>query len=562
MAQLSINQIVSIIEDIATRHKQINDFGYGQTHQIGDTRPMNYPYLWVTTQPSTVVSNGSKLTTIEFEMTFIIADYLSNVDSSEVGQKSTNGLEITSDLQLILFDIISEINNHPFYVTNRISIKSNVTISPTYDERDDNVNAWAADVTITMPFAHKYCIAPISELPNSPVGTPQAITVFVKDDEGNTIATKAISSIDNIVTLPDINVTGSDGITYTSNAGADVVCDLAYNNLVEINLNFGIGSTIEWTLLAEIEQAAYYTSIDLTNFDSYIITVDAVTVSFPFTLLVGETLVFTGVLTNAEVEGLATFNGVYTNDLFQNDYVITLEFAPDHISGIQLWLDATDLSTITKDGSNFVSSWVDKSTNSYVINQAVAVSQAKWQNNKELLFDGVNDFYDLTQVLTPLATTTTGTWCCWVKPVNITLNETILSFAYTTNSTYIAIFSIAGKIRGNVINPAGVVLSQSITNSTVLSNSTWNHVSMVQDGISLKLYVNGIITSFTTSGSNLGAWFNNVVINNGRLGCIKYSSGSESVFFKGSIAEPLMYSRNLTSDEILQIYNYNKNTYV
>ncbi len=39
------------------------------------------------------------------------------------------------------------------------------------------------------------------------------------------------------------------------------------------------------------------------------------------------------------------------------------EFEPTAFSGNVLWLDASDESTITKDGSNLVTGWNDKTTN-------------------------------------------------------------------------------------------------------------------------------------------------------------------------------------------------------
>lgn len=166
MSNLTLNQTIAIFEDIASRHKQLEDFGTGPSYQIGNVRKMNYPYLWVTLQPSNVIKlgAGNKLREVDLNVTLILADQLSNVISDERGEESTNGLEVTSDLQSVLFDIVSEVNNHPFYRTNRIMIKSDVSFSPSFDEKDDSVNAIVADLTITMPFNHTYCDSPSASL--------------------------------------------------------------------------------------------------------------------------------------------------------------------------------------------------------------------------------------------------------------------------------------------------------------------------------------------------------------------------------------------------------------
>lgn len=69
---------------------------------------------------------------------------------------------------------------------------------------------------------------------------------------------------------------------------------------------------------------------------------------------------------------------------------------PSDVTGLKLWLDADDLSTITKDGSDFVSQWNDKSAEGNNVSQATGSLQPKWinsvQNGKPIIrFDGVDD---------------------------------------------------------------------------------------------------------------------------------------------------------------------------
>jgi len=64
---------------------------------------------------------------------------------------------------------------------------------------------------------------------------------------------------------------------------------------------------------------------------------------------------------------------------------------------LKVWLDADDSSTITKDGSNKVSQWNDKSGEANHVSNSTAGSQPLWvdsaQNSKPLIrFDGVDDF--------------------------------------------------------------------------------------------------------------------------------------------------------------------------
>ena len=66
--------------------------------------------------------------------------------------------------------------------------------------------------------------------------------------------------------------------------------------------------------------------------------------------------------------------------------------------GVSLWLDSTDLTTITKDGSNKVSKWVDKSTNAFQFIQNTAANQPIYTENSQngkatIAFNSTNSTY-------------------------------------------------------------------------------------------------------------------------------------------------------------------------
>ncbi len=72
-------------------------------------------------------------------------------------------------------------------------------------------------------------------------------------------------------------------------------------------------------------------------------------------------------------------------------------FTPTQISGLALWLDASDAATLTLDGSNNVSQWADKSGNARHVLQGVVNSRPKLVaggiGSKNVLeFDGTDDF--------------------------------------------------------------------------------------------------------------------------------------------------------------------------
>jgi len=71
-------------------------------------------------------------------------------------------------------------------------------------------------------------------------------------------------------------------------------------------------------------------------------------------------------------------------------------FLPTDVSGLKVWLDASDASTITKDGSDLVSQWDDKSGEGNDIAQATGSLQPLWvdsvQNSKPIIRgDGIDN---------------------------------------------------------------------------------------------------------------------------------------------------------------------------
>ena len=76
-------------------------------------------------------------------------------------------------------------------------------------------------------------------------------------------------------------------------------------------------------------------------------------------------------------------------------------FLPTDVSGLKVWLDASDASTITKDGGDAVSAWDDKTTESNDFAQATGSDQPLWVDSvlnslPVIRFDGTSDFMQRT----------------------------------------------------------------------------------------------------------------------------------------------------------------------
>ncbi len=180
-------------------------------------------------------------------------------------------------------------------------------------------------------------------------------------------------------------------------------------------------------------------------------------------------------------------------------------------------------------------------------------------------FDGSTSLLNIDSVLPDLASTTTGTWMCWVKPFDGTPSaiEALCSFGDTnaveilysrinTDGTFTALATKASTIQWKLD-----------TDSSVFSDKIWTHIALVQDGTEPVLYVNKEAVAQTFSNStDKTAWFSDLTgLDNGRIGCFDFNSGGDSNFFKGQISQPIIYDGILTSEEITQAYTSTKHLY-
>lgn len=149
---LTLNQIISKLETIATNHSQINHFGYGDLWEIleknSDT-PINYALMWVVIGNAT---KGSKDLSLSF--TIIVADL---VDKDEA-----NELEVLSDTLLICNDIIAEVKALADTASEDIYFDSNedgtINLTPFTERFDDELSGWSFDINIRIPYANNACI--------------------------------------------------------------------------------------------------------------------------------------------------------------------------------------------------------------------------------------------------------------------------------------------------------------------------------------------------------------------------------------------------------------------
>lgn len=185
-------------------------------------------------------------------------------------------------------------------------------------------------------------------------------------------------------------------------------------------------------------------------------------------------------------------------------------------------------------------------------------------NRYSTSFDGNNEYANIDDVYTALASTTTGTWECWFKPVDLGSGPSvgrIFNFGKTAAGADLIFleYTNGGLIR------AGATKSSStkwftFLDSAALSEGTWTHVMLVQNGVAPVIYINGIaVDQSITVTTDTTLWFSGItVLDNGRIANGNFSGLGETKFGKGNIDNVGFYNTNLSAAEALESYNSGK----
>lgn len=151
---VTINEILKKFKEFVESHKQLRDFGYGPTSDIGTSRQMEFPYLWVTHQSDSRINIENKTALPELKFTLLFMDQVINLENvrDAVGEDSDNGRDVISDCFQYLQDMVTEIEKS--YGKYGIKILENVRVFPAFDETPDKVNGWAGEITLKLSYVN------------------------------------------------------------------------------------------------------------------------------------------------------------------------------------------------------------------------------------------------------------------------------------------------------------------------------------------------------------------------------------------------------------------------
>ncbi len=216
-------------------------------------------------------------------------------------------------------------------------------------------------------------------------------------------------------------------------------------------------------------------------------------------------------------------------------------FTPASIAGLRVWLDFSNLSTITKDGGNNVSAVSDLSGNGFTFAQGTGAQQPLWvsaaRNGLDVLqFDGSNDMLsantvtDLTEYTIVMVTKPTSNrqYNTLIGSNTQTSGQMTFEIGSQTNLDFYVIGS--GAVAG--------------TGSNSFPTNTWQRVSATYSATGggnagpTVVYLNNVSSATgNTSGSRLEA-------TNMTLG---YDGGAGFYAYAGQIAEVIIYDNVISA---------------
>jgi hypothetical protein len=210
--------------------------------------------------------------------------------------------------------------------------------------------------------------------------------------------------------------------------------------------------------------------------------------------------------------------------------------------GMTLSLDAGNPYSYA--GAGF--SWYDVSGNSYIC----TLINGPTYNNGTIVFDGTNDFVDLTYPFSvPIAVSGNAvrSMFAWVRTTS-TGNQAFISTGTAASSqsfnlvkygSYIGVMGYNNDYYPSTGN-AGILITDDV----------WHYIGVTFDGTNLRMYVDGILdnTSGTLTYSTTGQ--NNFIGKSSHTGNENYTNGSMGMVH--------VYNRALSGAEVLQNYNATK----
>lgn len=147
---ITLNQLINWFSQFQQNHFFLKDFGFGETYDIGTSRQMTFPYMWVTLNDDNNIATGSNIKSAIPDLSFSIM-FMDKINIQENyldtnGFPSDNSQEILSDTLQYLQDFITYIQQN--WGQYGVFISQDINFYPVVDETPDKATGMLARVVL------------------------------------------------------------------------------------------------------------------------------------------------------------------------------------------------------------------------------------------------------------------------------------------------------------------------------------------------------------------------------------------------------------------------------
>ena len=169
---ITLNQVIKWFQLFQQNNYFLNDFGFGEPYDIGTSRQMNFPYMWVMMNEDNTIGQAAHNKTAIPELSFSIM-FMDKINIQENyldvnGFPSDNSQEILSDMLQVLQDLLTDVAQN--WQQYGVFISQDVTFYPAVDETTDKATGVVARIVLKLKQVN--CIIPENPYFDTPTPTP------------------------------------------------------------------------------------------------------------------------------------------------------------------------------------------------------------------------------------------------------------------------------------------------------------------------------------------------------------------------------------------------------
>lgn len=142
---MTVTEVKQLLNDLANDHYQINDYGWGDVWEIGESESITYPLMYCTPETSNISLSAKAF---NFNISIIFADL--------VFGDGSNTDDVISDQLLICQDILAQLKSDKF----DFNVSDTVSIEFFSERLSDLVAGVRASITLVIPYVNNRCVVP------------------------------------------------------------------------------------------------------------------------------------------------------------------------------------------------------------------------------------------------------------------------------------------------------------------------------------------------------------------------------------------------------------------